>query len=192
MNPEHAARGNAADLLYNVARYDEAEQEYQALYDDARAAGPIDMRVAAKITLGMLLTLIESGQIEKAHALWTARPAEPLGEGIFAIERGFAPRADVMTYQMVSSFLHALATDDRDAATDAINTRMQAVCDYARASDAALLPLAIKSWKQFLTQLHGADIAPAALAAAAAEEARYGKPVALDGDLEFPLPAPWV
>lgn len=192
MNPDHAARGNAADLLYNVARYDEAEHEYVALYDDVRAAGPIDMRVAAKIALGMLLTLIESGQVERAHALWTSRPADPLGEGIFAIERGFAPRSDVMTYQVVSSFLHALSTDDRQASTAAIDTRMQAVCDYARASDPAMLPVAIKCWKQFIAQLHGADVPPSALAPVVAEEALYGKTVALDGDLEFPLPAPWV
>lgn len=191
MHPEHAARGNAADLLYNVARYDEAEAEYLALYDDVRAAGPVDMRVAAKIALGLLLTFIESGQLERAHALWTARPAEPLGEGIFAIERGFAPRADLMAYQVVSSFLHALATDNGQAATEAVNTRMQAVCDYARKDDAALWPVAIKCWKQFLTQLHGPDIEPSALSAAAAEEARYGKIVPLDGDLELPVPAPW-
>lgn len=190
MHEDIIERGNAADLLLNVARYEEAESAYQALYDDALAAGPIDMRVAAKIALGMLVTLLESGQVERAHQLWTSRPSDPLGEGIFAIEHGMTSRADLWTYQMASSFLHALAVDDRETASASIDARMQAVCDDARVRDPALLPVAIKNWQLFLLQLHGDPVPERARAQADAEEARQGRTIVRDG-VDFPPPSPW-
>jgi len=188
--PSYEERGEAADLLLAVGHYDEAEQTYLSIYQDMQRGGPIDMFLAAKIALGVLITRIERGALADAHRLWTARASDELGEGIWGIERGALTRPDMLTYQMAAAFLHSLATDDRDAATEAVNAHMQAVCDAARQHDSALLPVAVKNWRQILMNLHGADPTPAAAAAVAAEEARLKEPPVLDG-VDFPPLMPW-
>lgn len=183
-------RGEAADMLYNTARYEEAERAYLELYEKMRLAGPINMYVAAKIALGLLLTWIESGQVERAFKLWTSSPSQDLGEGIYAIEHGQTGTHDLAAYEMVSAFLHSLSADDRNAATEAVNELMKSVCTYASAFDPLLLPVAIKDWKQFLMHLHGNVVPHEEAAAVLAEEKRYGRPIEIDG-IDFPPPWAW-
>jgi hypothetical protein len=177
-------RGEAADLLYNIERYAEAERAYLEIYEEMTRSGVVDMRVAAKVALGLLLTWIESGQIERAHALWTSSPVDDLGEGIYAIEHGQTTRQDQIAYRVVSAFFHSLSAEDPAQATEAVNLLMSSVCEHARTHDPPMLPLAIQDWKQFLLSLG------APLDRVSAEEARLGRSIPLDG-VDFPPPSPW-
>lgn len=187
---ELRARGEAADLLYNIARYDEAVTAYEAIYDDMRRAGPVDMFVSAKIALGLLLTWIESGQVERAFRLWTSSPRDDLGEGIYALEHGQTALHDWMAYLVVSAFFHSLSAEDVNAASEAVNIHMQRVVDYAREHDLEMLPVVLKDWKQFLIQLHGTVVPYPHGDAVVREMERWGKPIPLDG-VDFPPPTGW-
>lgn len=184
------ARGEAADLLYNLGQYDEAERAYLALYEQMHATKVIDLFIASKIALGLLLTRIENQQVERAFQLFTSRPSDDVGEGIYGIEHGHTTRHDMVVYRFVSSFFHSISTGDRTAASEAINTLMEQACDYARANDPPLLPLAIKDWKLFLMQLHGPAVPPEVAVAVMGEQERYGRDIPLDG-IDFPPPSVW-
>lgn len=183
-------RGQAADMFYNTARYEDAEKAYLSLYEDMKRDGVIDLYIASKLVLGLLLCWIEDHQVERAFRLWTSKPSDDLGEGIYGIERGQTSRHDRVVYDVVSAFFHSLSAGDIGIATASVNELMHRVCEYAHESDPLLLGLALSDWKQFLMLLHGQYVPPEVAQPVLEEMERYGRTVPLDG-IEFPPPAPW-
>jgi hypothetical protein len=183
-------RGQAADILLNTASYDEADAAYMSLYQDMRADGVVDLYVASKLVLGLLLSWLETRQVDRAFKLWTSRPSDDLGEGIYGIEHGYTSAHDRVVYDIVSAFFHSLSAEDVGVASSSVNQLMQRVCEYAREEDPLMLGMALSDWKQFLMHLHGQYVPPEIAQPVLEEMERYGRAVPLEG-VEFPPPDAW-
>ena len=147
------ALGNQADNLLATQQFDRASSAYIDILTRSDEAGVLDSFILAKVTLGYLLSLVQRGDIAKAHQAWTFKPEEHLlGHGVLFLETAQTSVHDLMIYSLVSAHLHAHGTD-AEAALEGVNTQMRRVARYALSEAPGLLPTVIGNWRKHLEEI---------------------------------------
>ena len=148
------ALGNKADNLLATQQFDRASSAYIDILTRSDEAGVFDSFILAKVTLGYLLALVESGDISQAHQVWTFRPDQHiLGEGVKFLETAQTSAHDLAIYFLISAYLHSHATD-REGALQGVDERMKQVANYALAEDPELMPIVMTNWRGYLEEIY--------------------------------------
>lgn len=147
------ALGNQADNLLATQQFDRASSAYIDILTRSDEAGVLDSFILAKVTLGYLLSLVQSDDIANAHHAWTFKPDEHLlGHGVLFLETAQTSVHDLMVYSLVSAHLHAHGTD-AEAALEGVNTQMRRVARYALSEAPGLVPIVIGNWRKHLEEI---------------------------------------
>jgi hypothetical protein len=189
--------GDAADRLYLEGDYEGAEDAYMRLLRQMKSRPSIDSYLMAKLTLGMMLTLIRAGKIQDAFNIWTAsldNESSLFGVGVHGLENGQVSVKDTVLYDFVCSYFHSLSGGDPKEAVEAMNFYMNRICDFAKDKCPELLPVAVANWT---IQLQNIFEGPAP--AEYLEDYKYWsrllgrEPKTAEGtDVIFPEPSRWV
>ena len=185
--------GDQADTLLKAKRYPEAQSAYIDILDRAINAEHLDSFIVAKVTLGYLLALVESGDIAQAHQVWTFRPDQHLlGDGIHFLENGQTSVHDLMIYFLISAHLHAHNTDNQ-AGFEGMQDHMQRVARYAVEEAPELLAVVIGNWRHHLEEIFElplASVPPRAKVQLQELEMKAG-PTITPKRVYFPKPSLW-
>ena len=185
-------RGEKADQLYSQGRYAEALKGYTGLLNDMENDSQIDSYLIGKVTLGVILTHIKMGQLQKAITVWNSTLEDSLfGIGIYGLESAQSTLHDILTYDFICAYLHSVADATPDESGHAVTQYMSRVCEHAmEAGNRDLCRMALNNWKQHLREIFKTSI-PFAYAKPLIDfEKAYGTQVKL-GALEFPAPEAW-
>jgi hypothetical protein len=183
--------GERADGLLRTGHLDAADHAYRDLAVQVAAGKSIDAFIAAKLTLGLLLTRVRSGDLVGAQALWLSRePGAVFSAGIFALENGQTSAHDLALYRLISAHLHSLKTDPA-LALEGVNQELSQVASYGFDRDRRMVWLVLRNWKQHLSAIYsGGPYPEGAARSLLAIERRFGQSVPL-GPIDFPPPARW-
>lgn len=182
--------GSSIDAMLASGRTAEAEKAYYELLERVLATKKLDIFVISKITLGLLLALIQQDRESDAAEIWTMGMEDgTLGMGVHGLEIGQTSTHDLMVYFLISAHLQSL-NPDPDAALRAVDDFMTRVCTYANDNDdSKLRALAINNWRVHLLEIHNQGAVPEATLQTyktfATEEPQSPR-------LRFPDPSPWV
>jgi hypothetical protein len=183
--------GEAADAHLEAGRLDEAEKAYAGLLNEMIDEGEIQPFVLAKLTLGLLITTLQQGNIPTAHQIWTASEEDdPFALAIHSLENAETDDHDFIVYLFIAAFLHSLGTEPAEAEA-AVNDYMARVCQYAASENPEMLPMAVNNWRQHLVEVYeDQEIPPEALEQVEAAGAGLDGADGTD-PIGFPLPSPW-
>jgi hypothetical protein len=184
--------GEKAQKLLHDEKYQQALQTYTQLIQKIEDVGGIDSYVVAKTTLGLLLSLVRLGHLDRAFEVWNAPMDESLvGLGIFALENAQTNLDDMITYDCVCAFLHSVSDASKKEAGQAVNQYMSRVCEHAlERGDRALMMLALSNWKNHLRQVFGSAIPYEFAAPIISFEKQFGEPVRPRA-IDYPKQADW-
>jgi hypothetical protein len=186
------SKGQKADRLYSQGRFNEAQKAYTALLGEMEHASQIDSYLIGKVTLGVILCHIKTGQLQKAITVWNSTLEDSLfGIGIYGLENAQTSLPDMLTYDFVCAYLHSVADATPDESGHAVTQYMSRVCEHAiEAGNRDLCRMALNNWKQHLREIFTTSI-PFAFAKPLIEfERAFGTQVKL-GSLEFPELHDW-
>jgi hypothetical protein len=190
---EFCTTGTKADTLYREGRYREAQALYHRLLKDVERSGHVESFLAAKITLGLLLTHIRMGQLKEAVSIWTSHIEDSLfGIGIYGLEHAQTHVQDLICYDFVCAYLHSLTAQDPSHSGDAVNMYMSRVCEhYRETGEDDMIRLAVSNWKQHLNEVHGSRLPHQAAAELIKAEREYVGESVKPQPIGFPMPADW-
>ena len=104
--------GQEGDLAWLAGRTYRCRQIHEELGRTMVSAKNVDAAWAAKLALSALLCAIKDGENEAGHAIWTGRAPDPILQiGVKAMESGQTSVQDLMLYQQVGCYFHALNPD---------------------------------------------------------------------------------
>jgi len=188
---ELCAAGELADEHLAAERFEEAEKGYIGLLSGMVDDGEVDAFILAKLTLGLLITELQRGNIESAHEIWVADGEDDaFALGIYSLENDQTSDHDFAVYLFISAFLHSIGTDPK-AAEEAVNHYMGQLCEYASNEAPELLAVAVNNWRQHLREIYEQEDPPAEACKAVNEFADKLANPEPDRPIEFPLPGPW-
>ncbi len=186
------AAGEKADAAYAAGKFREASLAYQATFDWMLATRKVDLFVAGKVVLGLLLCHLKLGETQQAFTLWTAPKDSPLWFGIQGLEQGQVSARDAIVYKMIEGFLHSLSLGDKQQAANAVNKIMSTVSDYSFEHEPDWLPQVLSNWHRHLAEVYENGSPPEAVAAGLQRAVkRSGHELPLCA-IDFPQPARWV
>lgn len=184
--------GQKADQLYKEGRYREAQRSYLDLIGKIEETDQVDSYLLAKITLGLMLTHIKSGEVQKAFSIWNSHIDSSLfGIGIYGLENAQTNIDDMICYDFVCAYLHSVSESPKYECASAINTYMSRVCEHGfEQSDSELVRKAINNWKLHLAEVFKGSIPHNYALPLIETEKRHGQPVAQSG-LQFSELTDW-
>jgi hypothetical protein len=184
--------GQKADHLYEEGRYREAQKAYLALVGKIEETDHVDSYLVSKITLGLMLTHIKSGDLQRAFSIWNSHIDSSLfGIGIYGLENAQTNIEDMICYDFLCAYLHSISDAPKYECASAINTYMSRVCEYGfEQKDSEMLKGAINNWKLHLNEVFKGTIPHAYALPLIEAEKRFGHAVTLSG-LFLPRPATW-
>lgn len=186
------AMGEKAAAAYAAGKFQEASLAYQATFDRMLSTRKVDLFVAGKVVLGLLLCHLKLGETQQAFTLWTATKDSPLWFGIQGLEQGQVSARDAIVYKMIEGFLHSLSLGDKQQAANAVNKIMSTVSDYSFEHEPGWLPQVLSNWHRYLAEVYENGSPPEPVAAALQRAVkRSGRELPLCA-IDFPQPARWV
>lgn len=185
--------GQKADHLYQEGRYREAQRCYLDLIGKIEETDQVDSYLVSKITLGLMLTHIKSGDFARAFSIWNSHIDSSLfGIGIYGLENAQTNIEDMICYDFICAYLHSVSDAPKYEAGAAVNVYMSRVCEHGfETKNTELVRKAINNWKQHLNEIFQGTI-PHKLAMTLVEnEKRFGSAVTPSG-IQFPNPDTWI
>ena len=184
--------GEKADQLYKAGRFREAQRAYLDLIGKIEETEHVDSYLVAKITLGLMLTHIKSGDLQRAFSIWNSHIDSSLfGIGIYGLENAQTNVDDMICYDFVCAYLHSVSESPKYECASAINTYMSRVCEHGfELNDSELVRKAINNWKLHLSEVFKGSIPHGYALPLIEAEKRHGSSVTQSG-LQFSEPATW-
>ncbi len=182
--------GQEGDLAWQAGLTYRCRKAHQDLASSMLDSKKVDATWAAKIALSALLCGIKDGDDQAAHAIFLGRSPDPILQiGIKAIESGQTSVEDIVLYQQVSCYFHAL-NPDRAAATRAVNGLMEKLLPEVPKGRAARAML-LRNWYLHLVEIHEGP--PPTVALGPWQKAQAGLPGKLvPKAICYTMPHPWV
>jgi hypothetical protein len=185
-------QGERADAFFMNGRYSEAYNTYLTLLEDLEKTPHADSYLAAKLTLGILLTHIKSGRLQEAVEVWNSDMEESLlGIGIYSLENAQTTVDDMLMYDFICAYLHSISDAGKLESAKAINQYLSRVCEHAfDEGNRELFAMAIGNWKIHLRDVFKTAL-PQAIAAPLIEfEKQFGE-IVKSSALHFPRFTSW-
>jgi hypothetical protein len=186
-------RGEKADQLFSQGRYKEALDQYHALFAAMKERGHVDSYLASKVTLGVLVSYIKSGQLKKAHDVWNASMEDSFfGIGIYGLENAQVTVEDLLTYDFICAYLHSISEAPQNESADAVTQYMSRICEHSQEVGArGLGRMAVNNWKQHLREIFSQSSMPFQFAKPLINfEKSLGESIK-PGSIEFPELTTW-
>lgn len=145
------------DVGASIARGSAAENAYRDILKQAATLdpGPVRDYLLGKASLGLMLRFVRSGDADKAHEIWTARPPTTEAAGVAAAEAWPPDTRDANVLLAVAAYLHSLSSSDPERAALAVSSYLDRVVPWFSEHDPIWTEALLSNWWKHLEQIFG-------------------------------------